>query len=488
MPRNPSPVNKLRTVKFLVIGAGPCGLGATHRLHELGETDWLLVEKTSYAGGLATSFVDDHGFTWDVGGHVVHSHYTYFDQVFHQALGSKVLQHQRESWVWLYDRFVPYPFQNNLRYLPPAAQWDCLVGLLKLKAVTKLQLGLQSFQAWILASFGSGIVEHFLFPYNKKTWAYPLNKMSSIWVGDRVATIKFSRVLKNIVFGQDDVAWGPNHVFYFPAQGGTGRLWQNIAAQLPTSQLEFNQTITKIDAISHTATLKSGAVIQYQYLISTLPLTQLLTHTTWPVRRAKWLQSPIIKRTNQALFHSTVHVVGIGMTGQPPAALKTKCWLYYPDATLPFFRVTVFSNYSPANVPKPGKTWSLMCEVAESEHLSRFITDQKVDTQALIQAVITGLKQAQLISSKTKIISTWTHTAWFGYPTPTLEREKVLHPTLRALEKHDIYSRGRFGAWKYEVSNMDHTFMQGVEVVNRLVQGEPEVTVWHPSQVNGAHA
>jgi protoporphyrinogen oxidase len=477
-----------QSVKFLIIGAGPCGLGAAHRLHELGETDWLVVEKAAYAGGLATSFVDNQGFTWDVGGHVVHSHYPYFDQVFHQALGSKVLEHQRESWVWLYDRFVPYPFQNNLRYLPPAAQWDCLLGLLKLKTVAKLQRSVQSFQAWILASFGSGIAEHFLFPYNKKVWAYPLNKMNALWVGDRVATIKLSRVLKNIVFGYDDVAWGPNHVFYFPAKGGTGRLWQNIAAKLPESQLAFNQTITKIDANSHTVTLESGAIITYQHLISTLPLTELLTQTTWPASRSNWLKAAAIKRTNQALFHSTVHVVGIGMTGQPPPNLKTKCWLYYPEGTLPFFRVTVFSNYSPANVPRPGKTWSLMCEVAESVHLQRFVTGQNVDTTALVETVIAGLKQAQLITDKTKIVSTWTHTAWFGYPTPTLEREKVLHPTLRALEKLDIYSRGRFGAWKYEVSNMDHTFMQGVEVVNRLVKGEAEVTVWQPNQVNRHHS
>ena len=32
----------------------------------------------------------------------------------------------------------------------------------------------------------------------------------------------------------------------------------------------------------------------------------------------------------------------------------------------PFYRVTVFSNYSPYNVADPGKQWSLMAEISES--------------------------------------------------------------------------------------------------------------------------
>jgi hypothetical protein len=32
-----------------------------------------------------------------------------------------------------------------------------------------------------------------------------------------------------------------------------------------------------------------------------------------------------------------------------------------------------------------------------------------------------------------------------------------------------VRSVGRFGAWRYEVGNMDHSFMMGVNAVERLL-------------------
>lgn len=33
--------------------------------------------------------------------------------------------------------------------------------------------------------------------------------------------------------------------------------------------------------------------------------------------------------------------------------MKGSCWLYYPEDDCPFYRVTIFSNYSPNNCPQP---------------------------------------------------------------------------------------------------------------------------------------
>ena len=52
------------------------------------------------------------------------------------------------------------------------------------------------------------------------------------------------------------------------------------------------------------------------------------------------------------------------------------------------------------------------------------------------------------------------------------ERDKAL-PTIHPwLESKNIFSRGRFGAWRYEVGNMDHSVAQGVEWVDRILGGD----------------
>jgi hypothetical protein len=44
--------------------------------------------------------------------------------------------------------------------------------------------------------------------------------------------------------------------------------------------------------------------------------------------------------------------------------------------------------------------------------------------------------------------------------------------------------------WKYEVANTDHTLMQGVELVNRLLLGEAEQTIGikYESTIDGRNA
>ncbi|NLV95903.1 MAG: NAD(P)-binding protein, partial [Desulfovibrionales bacterium] len=71
----------MKAYTWVIIGAGPTGLGAAHRLCELGIHDFTVLERNPYVGGLSASFKDKQGFTWDIGGHVVFSRYKYFNNL-----------------------------------------------------------------------------------------------------------------------------------------------------------------------------------------------------------------------------------------------------------------------------------------------------------------------------------------------------------------------------------------------------------------------
>jgi hypothetical protein len=46
-------------------------------------------------------------------------------------MGNEFTLNDRESWVRMFDRWVPYPFQNNIRYLPKRGAYECIAGLIK---------------------------------------------------------------------------------------------------------------------------------------------------------------------------------------------------------------------------------------------------------------------------------------------------------------------------------------------------------------------
>ena len=66
------------------------GLGAATRLHQHGKTDWLLIDQAPEPGGLACTDVTPEGFLFDMGGHVIFSHYKYFDELIDAAIKSSL--------------------------------------------------------------------------------------------------------------------------------------------------------------------------------------------------------------------------------------------------------------------------------------------------------------------------------------------------------------------------------------------------------------
>lgn len=66
-----------------------------------------------------------------------------------------------------------------------------------------------------------------------QVWAVPPKEMQCEWLGERVATVDVDRAIKNVIHNKEDAGWGPNAVFRFPLEGGTGGIWKGVARLLP---------------------------------------------------------------------------------------------------------------------------------------------------------------------------------------------------------------------------------------------------------------
>ena len=230
--------------------------------------------------------------------------------------------------------------------------------------------------------------------------------------------------------------------------------------------MQTGKKLVELDPIRRRVSFADGTGDTYDVLISTAPVDLL-------VQMMKPADNKLLE-AGAALEHNNLLVVGLGLKKKIETG---RCWIYFTDSDMPCYRATYFSHYSPNNVPN-GDTEqysSLMCEMS-------FRVDETPDPEKVLDQVTTGLIKAKLLeeSDRSRVVSRYHRIVGYSYPIPTLGRDKALAVLQPALLEKGIYSRGRFGAWRYEIGNMDHSVMMGVEAVNNIVAGEKE-EVFHSS-------
>jgi len=342
--------------------------------------------------------------------------------------------------------------------LPKDEQVSCLLGAARAAANGDGRKA-TNFRDWILETFGEGIADAFMFPYNSKVWTTPLEKMSKGWIADRVAVVDFKRLLENVLYERDDVGWGPNSKFRFPLHGGTGEIYRRIAACFP-ERIRKEKQLAEVDLPGRRISFTDGTGDNYDVLISTAPLDLLVQ-----------MLRPVDQRLLDAarnLEHNNLLVIGFGLKKKIETG---RCWIYFTDSEMPCYRATYFSHYSPFNVPNGDveQYSSLMCEIS-------FRVGESPDPELVLNKVMAGLIRAKMLEEgdQARVVSRYHRFVGYSYPIPTLGRNAVLDTLQPALLEKGIYSRGRFGAWRYEVGNMDHSVMMGVEAVNHIIAGETE--------------
>ena len=289
-----------------------------------------------------------------------------------------------------------------------------------------------------------------MIPYAERIWTIDPKYMNFSWIDRRVPEPDFEAVLRGALHDETAMS-GFNQEFWYPIEGAIEAL--PVALAKGVTNINLNETVTKIDPVGKQVSFASGKVVGYENLVYTLPLTHL-------PKFIDGVPEPVLDAINGLQFNQ-IKCVNIGIN-RPD--ISPYHWLYFHEAEeFIFHRISFPRNTSEKTCP-PG-TSSVCCEISYSEHRPlRVQTDKE-----LIQATIDGLTKAKILRPDDEILAADVLTVDPAYVIYDLDYEKnvkVIHDYMVSLDMHPC---GRFGDWQYY--NMDHSILSGKRIADLINAG-----------------
>ena len=426
---------------ILIIGAGLAGLSTAFHL---GERAHRIIEKEKEAGGLCRSY-QINGFTFDMTGHLLHFRKEEIRELINGLLPGMLTKHDRRSFIFSHRTYTEYPFQVNTYGLPPSVVKDCLLGFIAtlIKPLPPSSKD-RSFQDWILENLGEGLAKHFMVPFNEKLWQVPLAELTSDWVSWLIPKPGLEDVV-NGALGIKDKAFGYNASFLYPAQGGINALPNALLSQV--GEVVYGSELMEVDTTHHRATFADGRTENYDTLVSTIPVPEL-------VRRCTDLP-PSIREAAAGLRCVSVYSINLGVTREH---ISDKHWIYFPEPEFPFYRAGFPMNFSPTLGP-PGCS-SLYVEVShQPTELSA--------PEALLKDVRRGLERAGIFHPDEDLAVADIRDIRYAYVLFDQHRACALPRILEELERRGIHSVGRYGRWEH--TSMEDAIYQGKTLAEQLL-------------------
>ena len=439
--------------KIVILGAGLTGLSAAYHLEKNKFNNFEIFEKETEVGGLCRSVKQD-GFTFDYTGHLLHINDSYFGQFIDNTINTNNMNNIiRKSFIYSNNTYTKYPFQINLKGQSADVIADCIEEYVKRKPCKKQS---KSFYDWVLENFGSGYAKYFFLPFQTKIFDYDIKKITSSWTGRFVPQTSLREMIIGAIKDTDDQI-GYNSNFYYPKENGINSWIKNIHKKI-SKQIKTNFEAEKIDLKNKQILFKNGHVENYDYLITTMPLDQLL-------EKLKENSSSNLKNSRKYLVCNSVVNFNLGINRQDlsPVILSESSarveghWIYFPEHQFPFYRIGFPHNFSDKMTPK--NCSSLYGEFS-------FVNKNKNSVKEILNKSIKKAKQLFDIS-KNEILTEKVIHIKHAYVIYNFWREKNLTKLLIELKENDVYSIGRYGEWKY--SSMQEAVLDGKSIVDKLL-------------------
>ena len=409
-----------------ILGAGMTGLAA-------GFSSGLpIFESSINPGGICSSYYmrpgdtcrynnppdDNSAYRFEIGGgHWIFGGDPMLKQFLSRFVSLKA--YKRHSSVYFRNKniFVPYPLQNNLRYL------DKNIVIKAINEMSHPTGSILFMKDWLKRSFGPTLCELFFYPFHS---LYTAGLYEQIAPQDAYKSpVDLPTVIQGALHNTPLV--GYNSTFLYPKQG-LNKLAHELARY---SKIYFGKEVVRIDPELKEVKFADGDIIKYKNLISTLPLNTAIALTG-------------LMEKEKTAPYSSLLVLNIG------AHRGIKCpkehWIYTPDSISGFHRVGFYSNVDRSFLPEAftnnNNRISIYVERA-------FVGDRKpskVAIKSFSDKVISELQEWKFINTVDIVDPTWIEV---GY-TWSFPDSNWINSAISKLKECGIFQVGRYGLWRFQ--------------------------------------
>jgi protoporphyrinogen oxidase len=490
----------------IIVGGGPAGLTAAYELLTRTNIVPVVLEKSSYMGGISRT-VNYKGNRIDIGGHRFFSKSDRVMEWWSQhmpvedaaAVGGVIAYHgqqrkvphsipgdgdavmllrPRKSRIYFLRKFFEYPItlsSSTLRNL--GARRTVRIGLSYLRTVVFPPRRVENLEEFFVSRFGRELYRTFFKSYTEKVWGVGCREISAEWGAQRVKGLSIVATLKHIVkkkvtlsrdINQKGVETSLIERFLYPKLG-PGQMWEIVAKKIialgGSIVTEFNVQGIHTDGWRVVGVSGCGQGGERQnfsgdYFFSTMPVKELIRSLDAEVPRN-------VIEVSDGLIYRDFITVGLLLKKlavadkQLPSKLISDNWIYIQEPDVLAGRLQIFNNWSPYLVRDPETVWigvEYFCY--DTDELWR-LPDAEMAAVAQRELEKIGIIHQADVLDFTVIHMPKTYPAYFG----TYDRFGEVRAYVDRFE--NLFLVGRNGMHKY--NNQDHSMLTAMTAVDNII-------------------
>lgn len=409
-------------VDILIIGAGITGLSLTSFLDT---DDYLIVEKDSEVGGYCKTTIRN-GFVWDYSGHFFHFNNQEIKDYVLENIECDVVTVNKKSHIYYKDRYIDFPFQNNIDQLPTDEFVECLYDLRNNRSCE-----VNTFTDFVKNTLGESICNKFIIPYNKKLYACDLNNLDYDAMGRFFPKpTNFDDLLTQLKNKNKTESY--NNTFIYPT-GGSIEFVKSLLKRVNQDNILLDTSVISIDLENKIAKTTNGE-IKFNKLVNTMPFDTFMRITGQEVPN---------------LSSNKVVVFNLGF--DKPTDINSN-WVYYPGDEI-FYRVGFYNNIFGTD------KMSLYVEIGMDK-------TQEVNEVKLLEKVLGDLTKVGIIKEH-NLIDHQVIVMNPAYVHITKKSKEIYNNWSKKNNPFGLFSIGRYGSWTY--CSIEDNIIQSKELSVRLV-------------------